>query len=326
VTAIKICCIRDRAEARLALDAGADVLGFVGEQPSGPGRLADDEIAELIAWVGGRGTCWLLSSTTDAEALVAQVAHTRPAGLQICDAVEPAVYEALRRRFPDLTLMQVVHVAGPEAVGEARQVRPHVDGILLDSGIVAGPERQLGGTGRTHDWAVSARIVAEVQGPVWLAGGLNPGNVGAAIGRVHPAGVDLCSGVRDADYRLDAYKLAGFVAGVRAADGALDLPAGATMADFQRYVHDLEALHGWLDTDLVHNGFLMVEEVGELHAAIRRVRKAVEPADQARLRAQVGEEIVDVLNYLLAIANRLEIDVEAAFREKNARNQLREWE
>jgi len=100
------------------------------------------------------------------------------------------------------------------------------------------------------------------------------------------------------------------------------------MADFQRFVHDLEAHHGWLDVDLVHNVFLMVEEVGELAKGIRRYRKLFDeheptPADAAR--AEVGAEIVDVLNYLLAIANRLDIDVEAAFREKNARNLERTW-
>lgn len=326
MTRIKICCIRSTDEAQLAIDAGADVLGFVGEQPSGPGRLPDDRIAEIIDWVGDRGVCWLLSSTTDAQALAAQVALTRPAALQICDHVEPDVYAVLRERFPDLQLIQVIHVGGPGALDDARRARPQVDAILLDSGVPSGPNPQFGGTGKTHDWDVSARIVAEVEGPVWLAGGLKPGNVGAAIQQVHPAGVDLCSGVRDADYHLDAHKLAGFMAGVRAADGPLDLPPGAAMADYQRYVHDLEAMHDWLGTDLVENGFLMVEEVGELHAAIRRLRKAVGAADEARLRAQAGEELVDVLNYLLALANRMDIDLEMAFREKNARNQLREWD
>jgi NTP pyrophosphatase (non-canonical NTP hydrolase) len=108
---------------------------------------------------------------------------------------------------------------------------------------------------------------------------------------------------------------------------SLDLPEQPTLADLQRYVHALEAHHGWLDVDLVHNVFLMTEEVGELAGGVRRYLRLFEerPADGAEARANVAEEIVDVLNYLLAIANRLDIDVEQAFRSKNARNLKRTW-
>ena len=103
------------------------------------------------------------------------------------------------------------------------------------------------------------------------------------------------------------------------------LPKNPTMAMFQQHVHDLEAHHGWLDVDLVHNCFLMGEEVGELFAAIRRYNRYFTEGDVSTEREAVAEEIVDVLNYLLAIANRLNIDVERAFREKNARNFERTW-
>lgn len=110
----------------------------------------------------------------------------------------------------------------------------------------------------------------------------------------------------------------------------IDLPEKATMQDYQRYVHDLEQMHGWLDVDLVHNAFLMTEELGELLKAIRKHNKYFDEAGAQRREASetlahVGEEIVDVFNYLCAIANRLDIDIEAAFRDKNARNQERSW-
>ncbi len=106
------------------------------------------------------------------------------------------------------------------------------------------------------------------------------------------------------------------------------LPEHPTLADLQQHVHALEAHHGWLDVDLVHNVFLMVEEVGELAKAVRKFNKLFEehaPKPTEEARAHAGEEIVDVLNYLLAIANRLDIDVEQAFREKNAKNLERTW-
>lgn len=110
----------------------------------------------------------------------------------------------------------------------------------------------------------------------------------------------------------------------------IELEEGAPLAAYQRYIHDLEALHGWLDVDLVHNCFLLGEEVGELFKAVRKHNKLFDqaeapPVEQEAAREHVGEEIVDVLNYLLAIANRLDLDLEDAFRKKNAHNQTRRW-
>ena len=110
----------------------------------------------------------------------------------------------------------------------------------------------------------------------------------------------------------------------------IDLAKDAPMARYQSYIHELEAMHGWLDLDLIHNCFLMGEEVGELFRAVREASKFYDQAEKAATsdeerRAAVAEEIVDVLNYLLALANRLDIDVEEAFRAKNARNQQRRW-
>jgi NTP pyrophosphatase (non-canonical NTP hydrolase) len=108
----------------------------------------------------------------------------------------------------------------------------------------------------------------------------------------------------------------------------ITLPDNAAMKEYQRYIHELEALHGWLKVDLVHNCFLMGEEVGELFKAVRRYNKLFDEAGalpQEEARAAVAEELVDVFNYLLAIANRTGVDLEEAFRRKNALNQTRKW-
>ena len=109
----------------------------------------------------------------------------------------------------------------------------------------------------------------------------------------------------------------------------IGLPEAATMVDYQRYIAELEARMGWQDVDLVQNCFLMGEEVGELFKAVRRVLRFFDQDGDHALpearREQVGEELVDVMNYLLAIANRLDIDLESAFRAKNAHNQQRTW-
>ncbi|MEO6598110.1 MAG: phosphoribosylanthranilate isomerase, partial [Planctomycetota bacterium] len=114
-----------------------------------------------------------------------------------------------------IKLVQVVHVTGPESVEEARSVAPWVDALLLDSGNQKLPVKQLGGTGRTHDWRLSRAIRDGVERPLFLAGGLGAHNVADAIASVAPFGLDLCSSVRTGG-RLDADKLGALFAAVSA--------------------------------------------------------------------------------------------------------------
>ena len=107
----------------------------------------------------------------------------------------------------ELRLVQVIHVRNQDSVEEAVAVAPLVDALLLDSGNPDLAVKELGGTGRTHDWSLSRQIRQAVAVPVWLAGGLGPGNVAAAVATVAPHGLDLCSGLRTAG-RLDPVKLA----------------------------------------------------------------------------------------------------------------------
>ena len=81
-----------------------------------------------------------------------------------------------------------------------------MDFILLDSGNQKLKIKELGGTGRTHDWTISKKIVETVDVPVFLAGGLNPDNIKEAAEFVKPFGIDLCSGVRT-NGKLDEHKL-----------------------------------------------------------------------------------------------------------------------
>jgi phosphoribosylanthranilate isomerase len=214
-TRVKVCCIASEAEARMAIRHGADALGLVGPMPSGPGTIGLDVAARIAAAVPPPVATFLLSSATSARELIAQAHLCRPTALQIVDAVDEfAVYGALREACPALKLVQVIHVTGPGSVDDARAVAPLVDALLLDSGNPNLAVKELGGTGRMHDWATSAVIVRAVGVPVFLAGGLNPGNVARAIGNVAPFGLDLCSGVRR-DGALDEGLLAAFVAAVR---------------------------------------------------------------------------------------------------------------
>ncbi len=206
---VKICCIASLAEARLAIDAGASALGLVSAMPSGPGPIDEALIAEIAAAVPASIDTFLLTALQGADAIIAQHRRCRTTVLQLVDAVAVPDLQHLRAALPGVQLVQVIHVTGPEALAQARAVAPWVDALLLDSGNPALALKQLGGTGRTHDWTLSRRIREGVSRPVWLAGGLRADNVGAALAAVQPRGVDLCNGVRS-DGRLDAAKLGAF--------------------------------------------------------------------------------------------------------------------
>ncbi|MCK6447072.1 MAG: phosphoribosylanthranilate isomerase [Planctomycetes bacterium] len=214
-TFVKVCCIQSIDEAELALRAGASALGLVSAMPSGPGVIDEATIAEIAAWAARDIETFLLTALTDADAIVAQHARCRTTTLQLVDHVPEAELVALRRALPAVRLVQVLHVRGPETLDEARAAAAHVDGLLLDSGNPALAVKELGGTGRTHDWKTSRAIRESVRLPVLLAGGLRAENVGAALATVEPFGLDVCSGVRRAD-RLDPERLAAFFAAVAA--------------------------------------------------------------------------------------------------------------
>lgn len=213
---VKICCIRDPEEARLAVAAGAAALGLVSDMPSGPGIIDEETIARVAAAAPPAVATFLLTCLPDAPRIAQQVRRTQVSTVQVCDRPEPGTAAALHRALPALKVVQVVHVTGPASIDEAVAAADEADAILLDSGNPEARVKELGGTGRRHDWGLSARIVARVPRPVFLAGGLTSDNVGEAIRSVRPWGLDLCSGVRT-DGRLDAGKLARFFDAVRAA-------------------------------------------------------------------------------------------------------------
>ena len=218
-TRIKICCISSPEEAALAIAEGTDALGLVGHMPSGPGVIDDDLISEIIDTVPPPVSTFLLTSETKSNTIVHHARRCRADTIQIVDQVEADVYPIVRAALPSRRLVQVLHVEGEETVDAARSAAEHVDAILLDSGRPSGEVKELGGTGRIHDWAVSRAVVETCPCPVFLAGGLTPDNIGEAIRQVRPFGVDLCTGVRS-DGRLDAKKLRAFVESVAAADEA----------------------------------------------------------------------------------------------------------
>ena len=208
-TKVKICCISSEKEALTAIKHGASALGLVGHMPSGPGIISDELICRIVKVVPPPIASFLLTSETNALAIINHYKKVNSTTIQIVDELEDRQYHMIREALPHVKLVQVIHVNGDRSVDEAIEISDFVDALLLDSGNPNLSVKELGGTGRTHNWVLSRKIKEAVNIPLFLAGGINENNVERAIDLVQPFGIDLCSGVRT-NGQLDEHKLEAF--------------------------------------------------------------------------------------------------------------------
>lgn len=216
-TRVKICCISSTDEAELAVKAGADAVGLVGAMPSGPGPISDRKISEIAKQVPPATSCFLLTSETSASGIAEHLLRTGVSTVQLVQHLSLKETLSLDRVLLSTRRVQVIHMEGPDALNLIETYEPYVHAFLLDSGRPSADTPEFGGTGRTHDWDLSRAFVEKTKKPVFLAGGLTPENVGEAIARVKPFGVDVCSGVRTNGH-LDPKKLEAFMSAIRTAD------------------------------------------------------------------------------------------------------------
>ena len=193
----------------MAIQYGAAALGFVGKMPSGPGIISDELIAEIALSVPKQIETFLLTSETKVDEILKHYSKVKTTTIQIVDALTKGSYIELKNALPSVKIVQVLHVLDEKSIEEAIEISNFVDTILLDSGNPNLATKELGGTGRVHNWEISKQIVKNVQIPVFLAGGLNPLNAKNAIHQVGPYGLDVCSGVRT-NGKLDSHKLNAF--------------------------------------------------------------------------------------------------------------------
>jgi phosphoribosylanthranilate isomerase len=208
-TRVKICCIQNLDEARMAIEFGADAIGLVGKMPSGPGPIEDSTIKEITASVSPAVGTFLLTSEVTATEIVNHWKKVNTNTIQIVDYIDESEFAKIRSEIPWVKLVQVIHVEDGTSINRAVRIEKYVDGILLDSGKPNAATKILGGTGMTHNWEISKEIVARTGKPVFLAGGIKPENVKVAIQHIRPFGIDVCTGVRT-DGKLDRKKLEEF--------------------------------------------------------------------------------------------------------------------
>lgn len=206
---VKICCMNSIQEAEMAIRYGASAIGLVSEMPSGPGVISEDLITQIARSVPPSVSSFLLTSKQDTGSIIEQQRSSGVNTIQLCDRLRSGSYTDFRKAIPGIAIVQVIHVTGPMSIEDAVSLAPYVDGILLDSGNQSLPVKELGGTGRTHDWSISKKIRELVDVPLFLGGGLNPDNVAEAVSQVGSFGVDVCTGVRS-NGMLDEVKLSKF--------------------------------------------------------------------------------------------------------------------
>jgi phosphoribosylanthranilate isomerase len=206
---VKICCIGSTEEVQLAIRFGASAIGLVSAMPSGPGPISEELITEIAATVPPGVATFLLTCKQTPEEVILQQRQTKVNTLQLVDHFPIDGYGILRSELPGVRIVQVIHVRDQGSFDEAATVAPYVDALLLDSGNPSLQIKELGGTGRVHDWAISRKIRESLNKPIFLAGGLTSGNIRDAVNHVEPYAVDVCSGVRT-NGKLDEAKLSRF--------------------------------------------------------------------------------------------------------------------
>lgn len=204
MTRVKICGNRSFRDVDLAVRHGADAIGlivgtkFVSEDEISAG-LAKEIVAALPAFV----TSVLVTHLQGCSEILDLYHVVLPGAIQLHNDLSLDVIKELRFRIPQVKLIKAIHILDESSIQEALSFSSDVDALLLDSRTA----NRIGGTGMTHDWSVSQRIVSQIKTPVILAGGLTPANVREAIQTVRPFAVDVNSGVDHENGEKDPEKI-----------------------------------------------------------------------------------------------------------------------
>lgn len=209
---VKICGIKTLEDAKAVVDAGADAVGFLVDIKSAKNSIGSATAAAIIAQLPPFVSSVAVTTETDAKKILHVIKTARATTIQLQGKVTPDTVRAVKVFF--VKVYVAIHVTDENAIEEAKKFEDAADAIILDSTDKSGA---LGGTGKTHDWHISRRIVESLSIPVILAGGLNPENVAEAIHKVRPYAVDVRSGASNPDGSKNLEKVRLFIQQARSA-------------------------------------------------------------------------------------------------------------
>ncbi len=213
---IQIAGVVDEREARMHSECGADLIGFPFREPRGGEDLPEKTAGEIIRSLPPPTYGVLITYLDSARAILTLSGKLDAPVVQLHGGITVDELRLLRRLAPDLIIMKALIVKRGNLQGlieDASRYAAHVDAFLTDT-FDEGTGR-WGATGKTHDWAVSRRLVEHSARPVILAGGLSPDNVRRAVLEVRPAGVDAHTGVEGVDGRKNRRLVEKFVSEAR---------------------------------------------------------------------------------------------------------------
>ena len=204
---VKICGIMRLNDVSAAVDEGADAVGFVIDSPSSPRNLPLAKARKLMKAVRVFSTKVMVTSAHDPKRMVKVCSKLKPDALQL-HYHTPGLVHLLKKKQSTTSLILATGIRDISSLKQVKSMSRYADAVLADSPSVTG----MGGTGRTHDWRLTARIRKTIRPhPLILAGGLTPSNVKAAIEIVRPFAVDVSSGVEKAVGVKDHRKIKEFI-------------------------------------------------------------------------------------------------------------------
>lgn len=205
---VKVCGIMNLDDAFAAVVYGADALGFhVGEVKGSRSVISEEEAAAIISKLPRACVPVLVTTSADPRAILETVRAIGARAIQFHGDVTPRQISDIKKTMPHLIAYKVIHVSDDMALEQAKLYASAADSILLDTADGG----RIGGTGKTHDWNVSRKIVDSISQITILAGGLTPDNVCDAIKKVKPYMVDVNSGVSNRDGTKNTEKMRLFI-------------------------------------------------------------------------------------------------------------------
>ncbi len=208
---VKICGVTNTEDARLVLESGADMLGMIVDVPvASPRKIPLDTAVEIAHSLNGEIDLVAVLMPHRVQEVEHIVRRLEPFAVQLHGFESNAFLHAVRDAVPGVKVIKTVHVDETGTIHGGLPESDYLDFLLLDT-----VSHQIGGTGKTHHWATSARLVEQSTVPVLLSGGLSPANVCDAIRAVKPYGVDVASGVESSPGRKSKEKIERFVRNAR---------------------------------------------------------------------------------------------------------------
>ena len=207
---VKICANKSIEEAKMSIDAGADIIGILVGQEHTSNDFVDKYTAKEIAdFAKGKCNISLVTHLTNADEIIELTKFIGNNIIQLHSDIDELEVEKIATELPDVQLVRLIHVSAEGKICTDYKKIKYADYYLLDSFNLK--TNQVGGTGLTHDWNKSGELIKILDKPTFLAGGLNPDNVVDAIKRANPYGVDVNSGCKNVKGIKDKEKVKEFI-------------------------------------------------------------------------------------------------------------------